>query len=238
MEGELKMKRQPIILYVCVGIFLSSGPAMANNPPSGQTFLSMISILPIMIIFSMIGGAYAVLKQQKPDKSSKVFPIIGIVLAILFSMAHEGFAALVTIIFGMIAIVRGFQMLGWGLGALTHGEKPVYLCDARPWRLMACSVSLIAITVFLVGLSLVFHGSLVKAYKYKDMEAALKEFVIHQITYAHKKKVETGQSRFDEAAQNVYLKNYPNTRVEYSPDGNHFTVVIPSEDVPFSHIIT
>ena len=114
MEGELKMKRQQIILYVFAGVFFFSGTAMANNPPSGQTFLSMISILPLMIIFSMIGGAYEVLKRLKPDKSSKVLPIIGIALAIIFSMAHEGFAALVTIIFGIIAIVRSFRMLGWG----------------------------------------------------------------------------------------------------------------------------
>lgn len=233
MEGELKMKRQQIILYVFAGVFFSTGTAMANNPPSGQTFLSMISILPLMIVFSMIGGAYEVLKRLKPDKSSKVLPIIGIALAIIFSMAHEGFAALVTIIFGIIAIVRSFQMLGWGLGALTRGEKPVHLSAARPWRLMACSAFLIAVTVFLVGLSLVFHGSLIKEYKYKDMEAALKEFVIHQIAYAHGKKSETGRSRFDEAARDVYLKAYPHTRVEYSPDGNHFTVVIPPEDVPF-----
>ena len=233
MEVELRMKRKQINLYVFAGVFFFTGTAMANNPPSGQTFLSMISILPLMIIFSMIGGAYTVLKRLAPDKSSKVLPITGIALAIIFSMVHEGFAALVTLIFGIIAIVRGFQMLGWGLGALARKEKPAYLSAARPLRLITSSVFLIVITVFLVGLSLVFHGSLIKEYKYKDMEAALKEFVIHQIAYAHEKNAKTGRSRFDKAAQDVYLKNYPNTRVEYSPDGNHFTVVIPPEDVPF-----
>ena len=89
MEGELKMKRQQIILIVFAGVFFSTGTAMANNPPSGQTFLSMISILPLMILFSMVGGAYVILKQRQPGKSSKVFRNIGIGLAILFSMAHE-----------------------------------------------------------------------------------------------------------------------------------------------------
>ena len=82
------------------------------------------------------------------------------------------------------------------------------------------------VTVFLVGLSLVFHGSLIKEYKYREMEMALKEFVGYQIAYAQEKKTETGRSRFDETAQDVYFKSFPNTRVEYSPDGNHFTVVI------------
>ena len=63
MEGKLRMKRQQIILYIFAGVFFSTGTAIANNPPSGQTFLSVISILPLMIIFSMIGGAYEVLKR-------------------------------------------------------------------------------------------------------------------------------------------------------------------------------
>jgi len=232
MEGELKMKRQQIILYVFAGVFFFTGTAMANNPPSGQTFLSMISILPLMIIFSMIGGAYEVLKRLKPDKSSKVLPIIGIALAILFSMVHEGFAALVTIIFGFIAIVRSFRMLGWGLGALTRGEKPAHLSAARPWRLMACSVFLVVVTVFLAGLSFVFQSTLHSEYKYRTMESELKEFVRYQIAYAHEHKTATGRSRFDEAAQNLYLKAFPNTRVEYSLDGNHFTVGMPPDYLP------
>jgi hypothetical protein len=232
MEGELKMKRQQIILYVFAGVFLFSGTAMANNPPSGQTFLSMVSILPLMIIFSMIGGAYEVIKRLKPDKSSKVLPIIGIALAILFSMAHEGFAALVTIIFGFIAIVRSFRMLGWGLGALTRGEKPAHLKAARPWRLISSSVFLIAFTLFLAGFSVVFLSPLHSEFKYHRMERALKEFVIHQIAYAHEHKTAAGQSRFDEAAQDNYFKAFPNTRVEYSPDGNHFTVVMPPDFLP------
>jgi hypothetical protein len=232
MEGELKMKRQQIISYVFAGIFLSTGTAMANNPPSGQTFLSMISILPFMIIFSMIGGAYEVLKRLETNKPLKVLRNIGIVLAILFSMAHEGFAALVTIIFGIIAIVRSFQMLGWGLGALTRGEKPAHLSAARPGRLIACSVFLIVVTVFLAGLSFVFQSTLHSEYKYQRMEAALKEFVIHQVAYAHEHKTATGQSRFDEESQDNYFKAYPNTRVEYSPDGNHFTVVMPPDFLP------
>lgn len=232
MEGELRMKRQQIILYIFAGIFFSTGTAMANNPPSGQTFLSVISILPLMIIFSMIGGAYEVLKQLKSKKLSKVLRISGIAVAILFSMAHEGFAVLVTFIFGIIAIVRGFQMLGWGLGALTRGEKPAHLKTVRPWLLISCSVSLIVVTIFLAGMSFVFLSPLHSEYKYHRMERALKEFVIHQFAYAHKHKIVTGQSRFDQGAQDVYFRSFPNTRVEYSPDGNHFTVVMPPDFLP------
>lgn len=226
------MKRQPIILTAFAGVLFSTGTAMANNPPSGQTFLSMISILPLMIIFSMASGAYVILKQLGPGKSSKAFRNIGIGLAILFSMVHEGFAVLVALIFGLIAIVRSFRMLGWGLAALARGEKPAYLNTARPWRLISCSASLMAVTVFLVGLSLVFNSSSIREYKYRDMERALKEFVSHQMAYAHRQKTETGRSRFDEAAQVFYFKAFPNTRVEYSPDGNHFTVVMPPDNLP------
>jgi hypothetical protein len=232
MEGELKMKRQQIIVYIIAGGFFSTGTAMANNPPSGQTFSSVISILPLMIIFSMIGGAYEVLKRLEPKKKSNVLRISGIAAAIIFSMAHEGFAVLVTFIFGMIAIVRGFQMLGWGLGALARGEKPAHLKAARPWRLISCSVSLIVVTIFLAGLSFVFLSPLHSEYKYHRMERAIKKFVIHQITYAHEHKTATGQSRFDEGAQDVYFRSFPKARVEFSPDGNHFTVLMQPDFIP------
>ena len=232
MEGELKMKRQQIILYVFAGVFFSTGTAMANNPPSGQTFLSMISILPLMIIFSMIGGAYEVLKRPKPKKLSKVLRISGIAVAILFSMTHEGFAVWVTFIFGMIAIVRGIRMLGWGLGALTRGEKPAHLKAARPWRLISCSVSLIVVTIFLAGFSVFFLSPLHSEYKYHEMELAIKKFITHQLAYAHEHKTATGQSRFDEGAQDKYFKAFPSTQVEFSPDGNHFTVVMKPDFIP------
>lgn len=232
MEGELKMKRKQIILYVFAGVFFSAGSAMANSPPSGQTFLSMVSILPLMILFSMLGGAYAVLKRLKPDTPSKTLKVLGIAVAIIFSMTHEGFALLFTFIFGMIAIVRGFRMLGWGLETLGSKEKPAHFNAASPWRLISCSVFLIVFTLFLAGFSVVFLSPLHSEFKYGRMERALKKFVIHQIAYAHEHKTATGQSRFDEGAQDVYFRAFPNTRVEYSQDGNHFTVVMPPDFVP------
>ena len=158
-----------------IGVLVSTGTALANNPPSGQTFLSMVSILPLTIIFSM---------------------------------------------------------LGWGMTALTRGEKPAHLTGARPWRLIPCSMGLMIIMVFLVGLSIVFTGSLVREYKYQDLEENLKNFVSYQMAYAREQKAQTGHSRFDKSAREVYFKAYPHARVEYSPDNEKFTVVVPPEYVP------
>ena len=226
------MKPKRIILMAMTGVLLTTGTALANNPPSGQTLLSMISILPLTIIFSMMGGAYTVLKQLAPNGFSKGFLISGIAVAIIFSMVHEGFAVIVAVIFGIYAIVRSFMMLGWGLTALTRREKPTHLLGASPWRLIPSGFFLIPITVFLVGVSIVFCGRYIGEHQNREMETALKEFVIHQIAYAREQKTKTGRCRFDEAAQDVYLKAYPDTRIEYSPDGNHFSVVIPPRNLP------
>ena len=226
------MKPKRIVLMAISGVLLSTGTALANNPPSGQTFLAMISILPLIIIFSMLGGAYTVLEQLVPNGFSKGFFISGIAVALIFSMMHEGFALIAAVLFGIYAIVRSFMMLGWGLTALTRGEKPVHLTGARPWRLISCSMGLMIITVFLVGLSIVFTGSLVREYKYRNLEEALQNFVSYQIAYAREHKAQTGRSGFDKAARDVYLKAYPHARVEYSPDDQKFTVVVPPEDVP------
>lgn len=226
------MRRNPIILMAFAGVFFSTGTAMANNPPSGQTLLSMISILPLMIICSMAGGAYIILKQLKSENSGRRFLIGGVAVAILFSMVHEGFAAIAAVLFGIFAIGRGFEMIGWGLTAMTRGEKPAHLTDARPFRLISSSIFLITITVFLVGLSLVFTGSLIREYKYRGLEEALKNFVSYQIAYAQQHKTQTGRLRFDQAVQDVYFQAYPSARVEYSPDNRHFTVTAPPEYLP------
>ncbi len=226
------MKPKRIILLAMAGILLTTGTALANNPPSGQTFLSMIAILPLAIIFSMMGGAYTVLKQFEPSGFGRGILISGIAVAILFSMAHEGFALIVAVIFGIYAIIRGGMMLGWGVTALKRGEKPAHLTGARPWRMISCSVGLMIITVFLVGLSMVFTGSLVREYKYRSLEEALKDFVSYQMAYAREQKAQTGRSCFDEAAQEVYLKAYPHARIEYSPDNKKFTVIVPPEFAP------
>ena len=226
------MRRKHIILMAFAGVFFSTGTAMANNPPSGQTFLSMIAIVPLMIICSMAGGVYAILSQLKAEKSGRGFLIGGVAVAVLFSMVHEGFAAIVVVIFGIIAVGRGFQMIGWAVTALAPGEKPAHLTGARPWRLISSSILLITITVFLVGLSLVFTGSLVREYKYRNLEVALKNFVSYQIAYTQQHKTQTGRPRFDQAARDVYFQAYPSARVEYSPDDRHFTVTAPPEYLP------
>jgi hypothetical protein len=118
-------------------------------------------------------------------------------------------------------------------------ETPAHLQAARPWRLISCSVPLIVFTLFLGGFSFVFQSTLHSEYKYQRMEDALKEFIIHQIVYAQEHKTATGQSRFDEAAQDNYFKAFPNARVEYSPDGNHFKVMMPPDFLPlfpYNHI--
>lgn len=226
------MKPKRIILMAISGLMLSTGTALANNPPSGQTFLSLISILPLIIIFSMMGGAYTVLKQLAPNGFGKGFFICGIAVALIFSMMHEGFAVIVAVVFGIYAIVRSLMMLGWGLTALTRREQPAHLTGARPWRLISCSAGLMIITVFLVGLCIVFTGSLVREYKYRNLEEALQNFVSHQIAYAREQKAQTGRSRFDKAARDVYFQAYPHARVKYSPDNKKFTVVVPPESVP------
>ena len=226
------MKVKRIILLAMTGVLLTASIALANNPPSGQTLLSMISILLLTIIFSMLSGAYTVLKQLAPRGLSRGFLISGIVVATIFSMALEGFAVIFAVIFGIYAIIRSFMMLGWGLTALKRGEKPAHLTETRPWRMISCSVGLMIITVFLVGLSIVFTGSLVREYKYRNIEEALKNFVSYQMAYACEQKAQTGRSCFDEAARDVYFKAYPHARVEYSPDNKKFTVIVPPVFVP------
>jgi len=237
------MKKKTIYIISFFSMFVIVNPAMANQPPGPQLLLSEILILPIMALFSIIGGAYAVMKlREKKPGGLKTFLVA--LLAIILSGVNEGLGVLVAIIFGIYAIQRGLQMLYWGIRSFPKLKKPEYLIEANPRRLIPSGVFLIFITILLSGMAVAFvgywplHGS-----EIQGREESLKEFVAYQLAYAQLQKAERGQRFFDRVIPedplfhkffNSSRRKKANIRLEYDKDGKHFMIyALPAARFPF-----
>ncbi len=210
--------------------------AMANQPPGPQVILSEVLILPLMIIFSLLGGAYGILatrRRAKPRRLRGLRPALA-VLAILLSGIHEGLASLGALLFGLLAVKRGGQMILWGYIGRSSHERPEHLTKANPWRLIPSGVLLVVGTVFLMGMALAFVG-------YWPMigqttrEKSLKDLLSYQLAYAQRQKFRTGKAEFHRIAPkdpeyDLYLRPLVDTyrghwtfRVEYGGNAESFT---------------
>jgi hypothetical protein len=234
------MNLKNIVMTTAVIIFSTAMPVLANNPPGPAMLLAEVLILPAMIILSVIGGAYVVLNRTQRKKSWVPLIILAIIVIVL-SGAHEGLGALVAFFFGVIALKRGIQMITWGFQARFSREKKEYLADRTPWRLVPAGVVLIAVTIFLVGLSMVFFGYY-PSFGQADRESNLKDFVAYKLAYARWEINNNGKTSYRALPEekNYNFKRFPSSssfvQIEYSKDGKHFTVyMLPYKLFPFPY---
>lgn len=225
--------------------FFTATSAIANQP-AGPVIIPEIFILPVMILLSVIGGAYAVLNrtQGKKTRTSWVFLWVAAIFVIFLSAIHEGLACLVAIIFGVIALKRGIQMIIWGIQARHNLENKEHLLHANPKRLIPSGVILIFITIFLVGMAtalLGYYHWMEFGRNIRKREAYLKDFVTYKLAYAKWEENSTGKTFFQPITENMKKYNehkdfspaYYNLQTEYSENGKHFTVYLLPKHFPF-----
>jgi len=166
-------------------VLLFARPAWANNPPGPQMTLAEILILPIMIIFTMLGGGYAILQagRENPRRKGR-WKILMAIIMIIVSGVSEGIGMLVMIIFGIIALVRGLEMVWWGLSALRQKEerKP-RLVTANPIRLMPAGIILAVAAIGLGGIGPAFVGWYPER-NVSRTELDLKDLIAYQLLMA------------------------------------------------------
>lgn len=233
------MKAKRTVIATILFVLSTATQALANQPPGPQVILSEVLILPTMILFSIIGGAYTVLNQIQKKRPRVILFLLAIV-AIFLSGMHEGMGALVAIVFGFIALRRSINMIKWGFQARSSRENEEYLVDGTPWRLVSAGVVLIPVTIFLVGLAIAFVGYW-PFYGQEHREAGLKDFVTYKLAYAKWEKNRIGTTFFRPIIENERGSNFkdfspsnPNVQIEYSKDEKHFTVyMLPYEHFPF-----
>jgi hypothetical protein len=226
------MLRVILTLMVVPAMVGIGGVAEANQPPGPQLLLAEVGLLPLMIILSLTGGAYGVLRAMCPTaKRWRVLRAGGAILAILASGTTGGIAFVVAGIFGVLALQRGVQMIRWGLQARRASERPAHLAQASPRRLVPAGGTLIVLTTMLLGLVVAFAGY--APVGEGPRQQALRQFVAYQLAAAREERARTGRAQFrpidaTRSPQSTCPVRLPGgARVEYAPDGSGFTVLMP-----------
>ncbi len=229
-------------LLAVLGAVALIGPATAaeaNQPPGPQLLLAEVGLLPLMIVLSLAGGAYAILRALRPTACRwRVLRTASAVLAILLSGASGGIAFLVAAIFGALALQRGVQMVRWGLQARPGRERPVHLARASSHRLVPAGAVLLLGTAFLLGLVVAFVGYWPRPDG--PRQQALREFVAYQLAVAREEQARTGRAQVrripgDRPAGSTCPVRLPaSASIEYAPDGSGFTLLMfPGTRFPF-----
>ena len=218
-------------------LLLGPKPVMANQPPGPHVLLAEVLILFLMILLSVLGGAYVIVNRKKKRKYRLLTPVAAF-LAIIISGAHEGLGVLVAIVFGIYALDRAFKMVAWGVAARSSDNTRTDIAGTSPWRLITTGVLLIIITVFLTGMAVAFVGfwpMIGQAHREQD----LKKFVAYHMAYtqwvAKKADDNTVPSISADLKDIPELKPpNPHAGIEYSQDRQHFTAhMLPTQQMPF-----
>lgn len=172
------MKRTTLHLLILVfgAVLFAPAAAFANNPPAGNSMLYEMLMFVALIALTAAGGGYAVLskKKKKPGKrwTGWVGASLLAVAALFFSAMQEGFMLMVVLIVAIYGIVRGAELIIWGIQARPDKQRPEYLSGANRWRLIAAGAVLIILMAVLAAAA-GFSGISRSPYRLRGYTSAL-----------------------------------------------------------------
>ena len=113
----MKDRRRTQRIVLVLGSLLLPGVALANQPPAFQLAMSTLIALPMMMVLTLLGGGYAVMREREngPRRWTLLPGFLAALVAIVFAATHESAAVMVLFVFTLIAVARGCMMLWWGL---------------------------------------------------------------------------------------------------------------------------
>jgi len=221
----------------CLATLLIASPAWANNGPSGQTVLAEILVLPVMMLFTALGGGYALLRIAEP-KRRPVLQGLAAILLVLCSGAQGGIAVLVTFLFALVSFYRTGQMLRWAWRKRRGtAEDPIPGAGGGPARLAVAAVANALVTAWFVGLAICFAAwwpwegqALRTATEIAAYEVAVARSA-PDARFEVPSEAEPHRVRFKNGEFSVYGHQH-GIIVTIAPDGRSFVVDIVPEGIP------
>ena len=231
-------------MFVLLAVLSLAGtrPALANQVPGPYMLLSLVSILPLMILLTLAGGGYRVLHRVSMKHSGWVSFLAALIL-IVVAMTQAGITFLVTVAFGLVALIRGVRMLRWG-HAKRRAREAELLAGASAWRLQAAGMILVLFAVGSIALAIAFVGYW--PVSQDGVEQDIVNFVAYQLAYDQEK------GQFDEITGDELRRFLSSIRriddvppVEYGPGGKSFVLHVPPSATtvhgllplfPFNHL--
>jgi hypothetical protein len=217
--------------YLIAAFVLGSvTPVMANQPPGPGVSLPQTLMLPLMALFTALGGAYSILRAEKKSRFGKAGKWLAIVVLFVFGFTHEGASLLVTCLFGAVALHRGVRMVRWGLKPPAPAAVPSP--GVPGWRLISAGTMMSLVALYLMGSAVVFVNYWPDIYQRLQV-TQLKRLLASEIAYGRKQKEQTGETRFyrikpgdDSEWYTQELLHHGNVRLDFNPDEKHFTIYL------------
>lgn len=140
-------------------VLATASSAFANNAPGPLAFVSTLSLVMLIVVLTLAGGGYGVLKRLDDVKyTSKIKRIVRNTLEFIAGVILF-FVGVMTAIFGVVgfslyAIARGITLIKWSRDAGKDGARAAHLEGANPKRLKAAGIMLIVLTLLVFGYSM------------------------------------------------------------------------------------
>ena len=165
-------------IVLVLGSLLLPGVALANQPPAAEVALATVIALPLMMVLTLLGGGYVVMREKGQRRWKIAFVLA--VLAIFVALTHESGAMMVLFFFTLIAVVRGCTMLWWGLRLRVGGSL-------RGYRLMAGGLCVVFASITLLAFSASFYRWWPNV---AEVEEQLQKLVAYQQRVAEQNRAE------------------------------------------------
>jgi hypothetical protein len=205
-------------------------PAMANQPPGPGVSLPQILMLPLMALFTVLGGACSILHAENKARIGTVGKWVAVAVLFVWGFTHEFASMIVTCVFGTTAIYRGVSMVRWGM--TPAASAPVLTSKVPGWRLITSGIAMCVVALFLMGSAVVFVGYWPDLYQGSQV-STLKRVLAFEIAFGRTQKEQTGETRFyriNPTDENVWyiqsLLRRGNVRVDFDRDDKHFTIYL------------
>lgn len=157
-EGKILRSLSSLPSALCI-VLATASHAFANNAPGPLAFVSVFSLVILIVVLTFAGGGYSVAKRLHDVKyPSKVKRTIINTLEFIAGFVLF-FIGLMATIFGVLgfsiyAIARGVKMIKWSREAKKEGARPAHLEGANPKRLKIAGIALIVLTLLVFGYSM------------------------------------------------------------------------------------
>jgi hypothetical protein len=155
IKGTGNLKKALFIMTFLTVVFPTVAWANISFPP-GMRYIppTLIILLPLVMLFTELGGGYRIMEAETPGKHNilnRWKPLLAIAAIITPAFFPIEWPPTLVIVGGVIvfSIIRGLNLINYGLYKKDSENQPAWRKHARPKRLIPAGLAIVFVTVIL-----------------------------------------------------------------------------------------
>lgn len=163
--------RNALFSSLCI-VLATASHAFANNAPGPLAFVSLLSLVIVMVVLTYAGGGYGVMRRLDDAKyrsklKRTIFNTLEFIAGVVLFFVGMFASIFGVAVFSLYAIGRGVRMIKWSKDAGKEGVRPAHLEGVNPQRLRFAGIMLIILSVLIFGYSILNIGEVTGTYDYR-----------------------------------------------------------------------